>query len=298
MLAEHILFDYYIRGGEKYADRILALADADMAYYSDFRESGFCERYTHILDCAEGFGAMAELAEKIGDSDRAEKYKKLSKNWINAFDKETGLLSEKSNYYEGDLYNYSFRLLRNMEDRIAIKGKEKLISDLDHFFGYTRDDVVQVTEPEFNPLTLEIHSFEGFNNESDIETPYAYSYVDEHKKTCEIMRAGMKYMFTTGEGGLPGNNDSGGLSSLYVWSAMGLFPVSGQDLMHIGSPIVDKAEMQLANGKLFTVKVYGNSEDNIYVERAVLNGEELPNLRFTVTEMLRGGVLEIYMSNK
>lgn len=296
MLAEHILFDYYIRGGEKYADRILALADADMAHYSDFKETGFCERYTHILDSAEGFGAMAELAEKVGDTERAEKYKQLSKNWINAFDKETGLLSENSRYYEGDLYNYSFRLLRNMDERVAIKGKEKFVSDLDHFFGYSRDDVVQSTEPEFNPLTLEIHSFEGFNNESDIETPFAYSYVGEHNKTCEIMRAGMKYMFTTGEGGLPGNNDSGGLSSLYVWSVLGLFPVSGQNLMFIGSPAADGGTFHLSNGKNFRVKVYGNSDENIYVKRAVLNGVELPDFRFTVTEMLQGGLLELYMS--
>ena len=105
-------------------------------------------------------------------------------------------------------------------------------------------------------------------------------------------------MFTTGEGGLPGNNDSGGLSSLYVWSAIGLFPVSGQNLIHIGSPIVDKAEMQLVNGKTFAVKVYGNSDENIYVYRATLNGKELPDFRFTVTEMLQGGVLELYMTNK
>ena len=105
-------------------------------------------------------------------------------------------------------------------------------------------------------------------------------------------------MFTTGEGGLPGNNDSGGLSSFYVWSAMGLLPVSGQNLIHIGSPIVDEMEMQLVNGKTFTVKVYKNSDENIYVERAMLNGNELSELCFTATEMFCGGVLEIYMTNK
>ncbi len=180
----------------------------------------------------------------------------------------------------------------------GIKGRDKFISDLDVFFGYSREDVIQSVAPEFNPLSLGIHSFEGFNNESDIEAPFAYSYVGEHKKTCEILRAGMKYMFTKGRGGIPGNNDSGGLSSLYVWSVLGLFPVSGQDLVLIGSPAVDGDEMLLANGKRFSIKVYGNSDENIYVSRAVLNGKELSELRFSATDMFRGGLLEIYMTDK
>ena len=298
MLAEHVLYDFYVRGGERYADRILSLADKDMAHYSDFRENGFCERYTHIVDAAEAFGAMAEIAERVGDDERTKIYSCLSKKWINAFDKNTGLMSENSKYYEGNLFNYSFRLLRNMDERVAIKGREKFISDLDHFFGYTRDDITQSFVPEFDPLKLGINSFEGFNNESDMETPFAYTYVGEHKKTCEILRTGLKCMFTTGKGGIPGNNDSGGLSSLYLWCSMGIFPVSGQNLMLIGSPTVDGAEICLANGKKFTVKVYGNSEENIYVEKATLNGRALEDLRFSVTDMICGGLLEIYMTDK
>ena len=297
MLAEYCFYDYYIRGGKNYAERMLKAADIDYSYNKEFVESGFCDRYTQILDAADAFGAMAEIAKRVGDAERYERFKSVSSNWINAFDKETGLMSTNSKYYEGDLYNYSFRPLRSMKARIDIKGSEKFISDLDQFFGYTREDVEQVHIPEFNPLKLGIHSFEGFNNESDMETPFAYTYVGEHKKTCEIMRAGMKYMFTKGKGGLPGNNDSGGLSSLYIWSTLGLFPVSGQNLILIGSPTVDAGEMTLYNGKKFCVKVFGNSDSNIYVKRAVLNGRELSEFCFSVEEMMDGGILEISMSD-
>ena len=298
MLAEYCFYDYYIRGGKEYGKRMLEAADIDYSYNKDFVEGGFCERYTQILDAADAFGAMAELAKMEGDEVRFERFSAVSRYWINAFDNDTGLMSSKSKYYEGDLYNYSFRPLRNMNERISIKGREKFISDLDGFFGFTREDVVQPKVPEEDPLKLGVHSFEGFNNESDMETPFAYSLAGEHKKTCEIMRAGMKYMFTKGKGGLPGNNDSGGLSSLYVWSVLGLFPVSGQDLMLIGSPACDGGEMLLANGNKFRIKVYGNSDENIYVERAVLNGRELNELKFSVSEMFCGGTLEIYMTDK
>ena len=53
----------------------------------------------------------------------------LSKHWTNAFDTETGLLKEDSTYYEGEHWNYSFRLLHNMKKRIKLAGgKETFIS--------------------------------------------------------------------------------------------------------------------------------------------------------------------------
>ena len=57
-------------------------------------------------------------------------------------------------------------------------------------------------------------------------------------------------MYTTGRGGLPGNNDSGGLTSCYVWNAVGLFPVTGQPVYLIGSPIFDAASLQSGRAKV------------------------------------------------
>ena len=102
-------------------------------------------------------------------------------------------------------------------------------------------------------------------------------------------------MFTIGRGGLPGNNDSGGLSSLYVWNAIGLFPVTGQNVILIGSPMVNGAKLTLANGKTLEIKVYDNNDNNIYVEKAILNGKAVNNYSFSVKEMMFGGLLEIYM---
>ena len=45
----------------------------------------------------------------------------LSKNWIKAYDAD-GLMSTKSVYYEGDRYTYSFRIQKNMEERVALAG--------------------------------------------------------------------------------------------------------------------------------------------------------------------------------
>ena len=297
MLSEYCFADYYYRYGAEYGERMLRATERDLEAQTDFLKDGFCERYTHILDITEALGNMADIARELGAVGLAEKFGRLSEGWQRAFGKD-GLMSEKSPYYEGDRYNYSFRLMRNMEERIALMGREKFVEALDGFFGYTRSAVEQVLTPELDPLSLGLHSFEGFNNESDMEAPFAYLYAGRHDRVCEIMRAGMKYMFSRGRGGLPGNNDSGALSSLYVFSALGLFPVSGQDLMLIGSPSVNGAALTLANGKELKIRVYDNDSSHIYVKKALFNGRELTDMRMSVREMMEGGRLEFYMSRE
>ena len=126
-----------------------------------------------------------------------------------------------------------------------------------------------------------------------METPYAYYYADRHDRVCQVISDGLESMFAEGKGGMPGNNDSGGLSSLYMWNAMGIFPVSGQDLMLIGSPRMLKSVIHMGNGKDFTIRREG---EGIYVKQAVLNGIELAEMSFAASEMMKGGELVLTMS--
>lgn len=299
MLIEHSMADAYYRGmydGKK----IIHAAYKDVMHISnqDYVTTGYCERYTHILDMAEACQAMGKISREVGETGLAEEFFRLAKHWRNAFDKNTGLMSDHSNYYEGDLWNYSFRLMHDMEERISLAGgKEKFVELLDYFFGYTREAVKQVVKADdFEFIeNIDYHSFEGFNNEPDMETPYAYIFADRHDRTCEIVRACTTYMFTAGKGGMPGNNDSGALSSCYIWNMLGVFPVTGQDLMLIGSPGIDGATLRLSNNNEFRIIAHNNSDKNVYVEKAVLNGRVLNKMMFTVGEMMNGGTLELYM---
>jgi putative alpha-1,2-mannosidase len=269
----------------------------DLRAHMDFVEQGYCQRYTHILDICEALSAMSKIARQLNENNLAEQYEELATKWINAFDVSTGMMSTNSPYYEGTNKNYSFRLLHNMEERINILGKERFIEELDELFGYTREPVERPTFPIIDPLDLGINSFEGFNNESDMEAPYAYLFAERHDRVCEIVRSGMRYMFTKGRGGLPGNNDSGGLSSCYIWNAIGLFPVSGQDLMLIGSPIIDEATLRLSSGKELSITVHDNSDNNIYVKRIIFNCKDIENYQIPVSNLMNGGTLEFFMSS-
>lgn len=284
LLASYMFCDAYYRGveGVDYPWAFRALFNETRGeQYEQFFRTGECERTTHTLDLAECCGNVSDIADELGLSDISSALRPYAGNWRTAFDRETGVLKEGYEYYEGNHWNYAFRPLRDMDARIEeFGGREHFEKILDRFFGYTD---VESTKTRF----------EGFNNETDMETPYAYAYAGRHDRLCEVVTAGTKYMFTTGEGGVPGNCDSGGLSACYMWNALGIFPVTGQNLMLIGSPYFEESTIKLASGKTFTIKREGTG---IYVKSATLDGKPLEMLRLSVRRMMAGGVLTLHMT--
>ena len=296
MIMEHSMADGYYRGIKAYYPELLDIARRDLSTSPEFVSGGRAERWTHHLDMAEACGAMAELAKSLGED--SEPFRSLERAWRQAFDTDTGLLRTDSVYYEGDFWNYSFRLLRHMDERIELAGgKEKFAELLDSFFGYGAEPVTQPQEHNCWEFIEDrnFHRFEGYNNEPDMETPYSYLWAGRADRTREILHLGRKYMFCEGDGGLPGNNDSGGLSSCYVWNALGIFPVSGQDLMLFGLPAVEKAVMRLSNGRELKINVRNFDPESIKVCRITFNGRQIKNNMMTVREMMQGGEIEFEM---
>ena len=262
--------------------------------YQTFLESGVFERYTHILDVTDACLCVADI---VKNQDLREKLLGLAEHWRNAYDAD-GLMSQKSYYYEGDRYTYSFRIQRNMEERIALAGgKEKFAAMLDSFFGFGEESVKQLTylgaDEEIERCGY--HRFEGFNNECDMEAPYAYIYADRHDRLCEILHECVHRSFGLGKSGLPGNNDSGGLSSLFVWNALGIYPVSGSGMFLIGAPQIEGADLDLSNGKTLRIRVNRTNEKQIYVDRVMWNGQPVSSYKMTAEELMNGGLLEFDM---
>ncbi len=224
---------------------------------------------------------------------------------MNAFDPDDGLLVDSA-YYEGGKWNYSFRLLQDMQARIALAGGERRFTRmLDAFFGYGADPVKQLGEhPSVDELAAgyALNRFEGLNNEPDMEAPWAYHYVGRPDRTAEVVGGVVNNMFSTGPGGLPGNDDSGGISSWYVWAALGLFPVAGQSLYFVNSPAFPTSRMQIADAEL-VVDTVGFVEPEPggptqYVQSARFNGEPLDATWIPARELHRGGRLELTLGSQ
>ena len=278
-LAEHSIADaFYHSGAGDDVDGvpledILAACDRDMGRpgREDFLRRGFCPRASHTLDMAEAAGCVAALAEAAGNRALAEKYAALWRNWPRAFGPD-GLMRRDSEYYEGNYYSYSFRLMRDMPGRIALCGRKRFEEYLDAFFGFAEGS------PE--------NRFQGFNNETDMETPWAYRYIGRPDRLYRILDAALDCMFAEGRGGIPGNNDSGGLSAAYVWNALGLFPVTGQNRLLAGKCRFEGARLRLAGGNLLEIENKCGKNDPA---RTLFNGREA--LEIAVTELMKGGKL-------
>lgn len=268
---------------------------------SDLERTDFTRsRNTHTLDLADAAYFTAKLAKELGEQAIYEKYAGRVASWKTAFDEETGLLKQGKDvdYYEGIFANYSFRLSPYIKQRIEMCGEDRFLEYLDRFFGYTRPPVKQYRRPTHDHILGKYaenrFSFEGLNNEPDMETPYNYIFAGRHDKLCEVVSSAMNCRYDSGESGLPGNDDSGALTSWYVFNAIGLFPMAGTDLFFIGSPKVDEAVLHLEHD--FTVKTHNSGPGNIYVEKALLNGKKLDAMVITHMDLVQGGILELFMS--
>jgi putative alpha-1,2-mannosidase len=287
-------------------DWALCHMDTDLrrSYGEDYLLRGLAEPISHTLDLAFGYQCTAKVASYVGDDQLAAQLQGLSGQWVNAVAPD-GLLRD-STYYEGGRWNYSFRLLHDMKTRIALAGGDgPFVELLDQFFGYGADPVKQLAE---RPSAADqaagyaLNRFEGLNNEPDMEAPWAYHYAGRPDRTAEIVHAGINNMFGLGRGGLPGNDDSGSLSSWYVWASLGLFSVAGQSLYLINAPSFAEARIALADNEL-VIEAPGFAEPvaagpTQYVQSVIFNGETLNRTWLTARELHRGGHLRLELGSQ
>ncbi len=95
--------------------------------------------------------------------------------------------------------------------------------------------------------------------------------------------------------GLPGQNMSGLLSEWYVWSAMGIYPIAGQDIYLIGSPLFSKTTIDIGDGNKFVIRALNNSFRNKYVLSASLNGKQWNKAWFRYEDIINGAELVLIM---
>jgi len=300
-LAWHTFADAWFRGieGIPWQDMVALIPSlTESKRARQFINIGKAFPYSHTIDLVCAFAAAARIAAGTDHRQLAEELLAHTGKWRNVYDPRTGLLDERCEYYEGTHWNYSFRPHPHMADRIALFADHNaFVEALDTFFGY-QDIATGIVNPDPDPdrfvRRIRKDRFEGLNNETDMESPFAYLWVGRHDRTAEIVRAVMEFQFSTGRGGLPGNDDSGALSSWCVWNAIGLFPVAGRDMFLIGSPVFGRAEIAVPGGTL-SIQAVDNSKQNLYVQGAKLNGEVLNRANLTVREVIAGGKLEIFM---
>ncbi|MBR6470286.1 MAG: glycoside hydrolase family 92 protein [Victivallales bacterium] len=289
-LAVYTLCDGFARG-------ILAIADyprVKRALMAELKHADFHGKSpTHILDISGAYHAASIVAQLCGDDEYVQVLQQKSGLWRQAYDLKTGYLVKDAVYYEGNHRNYSFRAHVAMRERIELAGGvRRFASMLDDFFAFGQD-----CPPLSEPRPTREGYFEALNNESDMEAPAAYLWCGRVDRFAELNHLIRRFQFTDGEGGAPGNVDSGALSSWYVWSCLGLYPLTGTPYYLLGSPAVSYADIILNQGTLH-IHVTRESPTAIYPTEYRFNGRSFHEPWLPVAEVERGGSLEFRLADQ
>lgn len=159
-------------------------------------------------------------------------------------------------FYEALSAEYSLSIPHDVPGLIeACGGKEAFIKRLDTFFANKHYNVA---------------------NEPSFLTPYLYHWVGRPDLSVERINQIVHDNYDDTPNGLPGNDDSGAMSSWLVFNMMGIYPVAGQNLYLIGSPMIPSYTIHLPNGKKLKV---------------VAKGEEWKMASLNHQQLLDGGTL-------
>ncbi len=203
---------------------------------------------------------------------------------------------EKSDYTEGNAYQWSFYAPHDMKDFIGLMGGcEQLEANLDTLF--TTSSRIDGSEQSAD-ITGLIGQY-AHGNEPSHHIAYLYNYTKSPNKGQEILDKILYEFYQPTPEGIIGNEDCGQMSAWYVMSALGFYPIcSGANEYFIGRPLVDEARIKIGDG-IFRIVVKRNSKKNKYIFSAKINGKNITNTRrFKHKDIKSGGILEIIMSDK
>lgn len=282
--------------------------------YIPFNLDSTHETVAKTLEYAIAADAVAQAARSMGDKQTAQVYAQRGRAYQYLFDPQTqfmrGLDSHRQwrtpfnpfhaihrmdDYTEGNAWQYTWLVPQDVHGLVKCFPSEKAFSTkLDSLF-IVNGDLGRDASPDISGLVGQY----AHGNEPSHHIIYMYNYVGKPYKAAPLLRKVMKEMYTTKNDGLCGNEDVGQMSAWYIMSALGLYQVhpAGGPLV-IGSPVVNEATIQLENGKTFSVEAQGNSDINIYVQSALLNGKPLKRSYITYQQLMQGGKLTLVMGSK
>ena len=309
-------------------DKELALEALKATQMKDIRSLGLLKEHGYIpwnlepenetvakaLEYCAADDGVAKVAKLLGKSDDYNYFFNRSRSYKKYYDPETRFMRavgtdgkfrlpfnpffaehRTNDYTEGNAWQYTFLVPHDVKGLIQLFGSDKaFMSKLDSLFfveGWAGDNA----SPDMSGMTGQY----AHGNEPSHHVIYMYNYAGRPDKAAPLLRKMLNEMYLDQPDGLSGNEDVGQMSAWYILSSVGLYqvdPVGGRFV--IGSPLFDKATVNVGAGKTFTVVAKNNSDRNIYVQSARLNGKALKNSYIEFNDIRHGGTLELVMGPK
>ncbi len=259
-----------------------------------FKQLGFfptdktSEAASSMLEDAYDDWCVAQVAKATGRTKEYQFFINRCQAYKTLFNPATGFMQAKNadgswanpdaGWTEGSKWNYTWAVMQDMPGLVQLMGgPDKFNAKLDeHFMG----------------------GHNAHSNEPSHHYAYLYDYSGTPWKTQQRVRQIAADAYANTPTGIQGNDDCGQMSSWYVFAALGFYPVNpaSGDYM-IGSPLFTRVVLNLPNGKRFTISAPSNSEKNIYIQAATLNGHPLAIPVITYADIQRGGELSLQMGD-
>ena len=318
-----VIVDAYLKGIGDF-DPVKALeACVTTANRDDYRSIGFYKEKGYVASDHENWSmsktmeyayddyCIARMAEAMGEKEIADEFYRRSQNYRNVFNPETSFMQprdSKGNFipnYDPEAYiedicesngwQYYWSVAHDIDGLIELTGGEARFAErLDSMFTYETTDKSKL--PIFSTGMIGQYAH---GNEPGHHVIYLYNRIKQPWKTQQYAAQVMHTLYKNMPDGICGNEDCGQMSSWYVFSAMGFYPVdpiSGQ--YEIGSPIFPEVKMYLANGKTFVVRAENVSDENIYIQSVTVNGQPYNKSYITHEMIMQGDTIHFVMGNK
>jgi predicted alpha-1,2-mannosidase len=224
------------------------------------------ESVSKTLEYAYDDWCIATIAKDLNKTQDNKIFTKRAQSYKNIFDTKTGFMRAKNyglwkypfnpsevdfNYTEANSWQYSFYVPQDVSGLIKLLGgNTNFVNKLDSLF-LANPQTKGRTQADITGLIGQY----AHGNEPSHHIAYLYNFAQKPWKTQEKVNKILNTLYTNKPDGLCGNEDCGQMSSWYILSSLGFYPVTpGSNIYIIGLPIHKKASINLENGNTFVIK--------------------------------------------
>ncbi|MFG4004174.1 GH92 family glycosyl hydrolase [Flavobacterium aquidurense] len=320
-----VIVDAYLKGVRGF-DAEKAFSAMKTTMMQDERGLNFYKKYGYIpynlldesvtitLEYAYDDWCVAQMAKALGKNEDYQFFLKRSQAYQYLFDPKTGFMRGKSedgkswnepfdpkhsnhrehtDYTEGNAWQHSWFVPHNVENFVSLHGGNEIFTKrLEQLF-------TESSEITGNNVSADISGLIGqyaHGNEPSHHIAYMFNHAGQPWRTQYWVRHILDTQYNTTPNGLSGNEDCGQMSAWYIFSSMGLYPMNPASAEYeIGSPIFEKATINLEGGKKFVIEAENVSDKNFYIQSATLNGADFNQTAISHQQILKGGVLHFVM---
>lgn len=279
---------------------------------NDYMSKGYVplrEQYdnsvSHALEYYIADWNLSLLANALGKKEDAKLFRERAMGYKHYYSKEYGTLrpilpdgtfyspfdpkqgenfEPSPGFHEGNAWNYTFYVPHD------IMGLAKLMGGPKKFV----DRLQMVFDKGYYDMA----------NEPDIAYPYLFSYFKgEAWRTQKLVRELLGKYYHNAPNGLPGNDDTGTMSTWAIFSMMGFYPACPGDLDYVlTSPTFNKVTIRLdkkfyPKGELVIESAHQTPED-IYIKEVTAGGKKLKGYTISQQELVNAGTLRFILDSK